>query len=85
MILYELYLYFDSPDAWICKYTDYIKEYKEPDSIRSDMEWFWWLRTPGYYQYGAAGVYDRGDVTENGFYACLDVGGVRPAMWVELE
>lgn len=43
---------------------------------------YWWLRSPGNSQYGAAIVYGRGDLGENGNGVYYD-NGVRPALWVK--
>ena len=42
---------------------------------------FWWLRSPGPWQYNAANVYDHGNLTEYG-YNVDNACGVRPALWV---
>ena len=46
---------------------------------------WWWLRSPGYDQYDAAGVHVDGDVHELGL--CVSGGGdaVRPAMWISID
>ena len=46
---------------------------------------WWWLRSPGYDQYDAAGVHVDGDVHELGL--CVSGGGdaVRPAMWITID
>ena len=46
---------------------------------------WWWLRSPGYDQYDAAGVHVDGDVHEFGL--CVSGGGdaVRPAMWISID
>ena len=43
----------------------------------------WWLRSPGYYQYGAAYVYPYGSLLSSSVY--YDDVCVRPALWVNLE
>ena len=46
---------------------------------------WWWLRSPGYYQYCAAIVDYSGDLGEGGYGVSYDFGGagVRPALWVK--
>lgn len=51
---------------------------KVPVSILACGEW-WWLRSPGYYQYDATYVYIGGGVYELGDYVYSDNIAVRPA------
>ena len=44
----------------------------------------WWLRTPGYSQNLATGVYSGGSCDEYGDYVNSDDVAVRPAMWIDL-
>ena len=44
---------------------------------------WWWLRSPGYYQSGAASVLDSGSLL--GGYVINNGGCVRPALWVNLD
>ena len=48
---------------------------------------WWWLRSPGIRTYSAAGVRNDGDVDVNGclVYHHSVGGGVRPALWLNLE
>jgi hypothetical protein len=46
---------------------------------------WWWLRSPGYHQHYAANVSRSGYVYGNGTCVSHDGGGVRPALWVNLE
>ena len=46
------------------------------------MGW-WWLRSPGYYQYRAADVDDSGSLTNDNVRH--DGNVVRPALWINLE
>lgn len=70
--------------------TDFIRkarptEYaiKQKAFLSEDGCTFWWLRSPGRYQYGAASVYSNGSI--NGNYVSNSTGTVRPAMWINLE
>lgn len=45
---------------------------------------WWWLRSPGLFQYLAADVYRDGGVISRGYSINNGHGGVRPAMWIEL-
>ena len=45
----------------------------------------WWLRSPGYYSIYAAMVNGLGFVSVSGFSVNNDHGGVRPALWLNLE
>ncbi len=44
---------------------------------------WWWLRSPGYYQYSAAFVYTDGSLYNR--YVNLDYAVVRPALWINLD
>ena len=46
---------------------------------------WWWLRSPGDYQDCAGRVHDFGGVIYYGGKVDLDNGGVRPAMWLNLQ
>lgn len=43
----------------------------------------WWLRSPGYYQNGAATVSARGENGWTRVYS-IEYGAVRPALWIDL-
>ena len=45
----------------------------------------WWLRSPGYSRYGAAYVFDGGYISVGGFNVNNPIGGVRPALWLNLS
>ena len=45
---------------------------------------WWWLRSPGLSSYLAANVNDDGHVNDRG-YSVYNEGGVRPALWLNLE
>ncbi|MCL1997965.1 MAG: DUF6273 domain-containing protein, partial [Turicibacter sp.] len=45
---------------------------------------WWWLRSPGYFTDGAARVFEDGDVYVDG-YSVSASGGVRPALWLNLQ
>ncbi|MDR2688051.1 MAG: DUF6273 domain-containing protein [Oscillospiraceae bacterium] len=45
---------------------------------------WWWLRSPGFTQYGAAFVDGDGNVCLGGNPVNFDAGGVRPALWLDL-
>ncbi|GHU64975.1 hypothetical protein AGMMS49983_11890 [Clostridia bacterium] len=48
--------------------------------------WWWWLRSPGdYYSYNAALVYTDGYVSDSGLIVNYGGGGVRPALYLNLE
>ena len=46
---------------------------------------WWWLRSPGYFQNGAALVSYGGVVFSYGSTVSNGYGGVRPAMWIDLD
>ncbi len=43
----------------------------------------WWLRSPGFDSYYAAGVYGNGDINYYGDYVDDNHNCVRPALWIE--
>ena len=45
--------------------------------------WWWWLRSPGYFQHYAAYVCDDGSLHD--YFVNTGSGCVRPALWVNLE
>ena len=45
----------------------------------------WWLRSPGYNQGCAAGVYSAGGVSDVGDSIGRDSYVLRPALWINLE
>jgi hypothetical protein len=45
---------------------------------------WWWLRSPGIYSDGAAYVEFYGNVDVRGLPVKIDLGGVRPALWLNL-
>ncbi|MDR0837486.1 MAG: DUF6273 domain-containing protein [Propionibacteriaceae bacterium] len=67
--LEEAKVYFDSDDQRVAPYLG-----------KSAV---WWLRSPGYGQRDAARVFDDGYVYDKGYYV-LNLGGVRPALWLNL-
>ena len=46
---------------------------------------WWWLRSPGFYTSQAAGVTISGPISMNGLNVNYDRGGVRPALWLNLQ
>jgi len=49
-----------------------------------EAEW-WWLRSPGHCEESAATVYKHGDMDIYGYGVANKEGGVRPALWLNLE
>ena len=79
--------YFNSDSARQCKPTDYAVA---NGAWKSDSgNCWWWLRSPGYFQYFAANVYCDGDALEYGYLVTYDYGdygaAVRPAMWITIK
>ncbi len=46
---------------------------------------WWWSRTPGQYQRYATGINPVGNISYNGNNVDYHHGGVRPAMWIDLN
>lgn len=82
--------YFNSNDARKCAPTAYAKAQgantnntnKTPSG--ADACW-WWLRSPGNYQYYAAHVLSDGSVYYRGYNVNYDHFCVRPALWISIE
>ena len=64
-----------------CRPTPYAKLHNAWSS--GDNFCYWWLRSPGYFQYNAANVDYDGDVHYFGYYVGIDNNAVRVAMWVD--
>ena len=76
--------YFSSDSARQCEPTDYAVAngvYVNSYSVNC----WWWLRSPGYYQFSAAYVYYDGDVDEYGDLVSDVYFAVRPALWIDLN
>jgi len=54
-------------------------------AVKENGECYWWLRTPGDLQHKAAGVGGGGSIDYDGAITDYRMGGVRPAMWIELD
>ncbi len=76
--------YFSSDSARQCEATAYAEAQGAYVSSSNGNCW-WWLRSPGFYQYGAASVYDDGDVSEGGGNVLNSRTAVRPALWIDLN
>lgn len=86
----EVEKYFNSDEARKCAPTAYAKAqgaytsdiYKTASGAATC---WWWLRSPGANQYGAAYVYYGGSVYYSGYYVSLGTAAVRPALWINLD
>jgi hypothetical protein len=85
----EVNRYFGSDEARMCVPTAYAiangawtsDTYTKGDAATC----WWWLRSPGYVQYNAAGVISAGSVSCMGSSVSNDCDGVRPALWIKLD
>ena len=76
----EVKKYFGSDMEKYCKPTAYAIAHGGEDAYS-----FWWLRSPGKFQYCAAAVFDNSnDISEYGEVAHR-FHNVRPAMWIDLS
>ena len=75
--------YFSSYSARQCKSTDYAVANGALESNSGNC--WWWLRSPGEYESGAAYVDNDGDVEEDGFLVNFGNHAVRPALWIDLN
>lgn len=71
----EVYKYFNDFHARECALTAYAKAHGAA---------LWWLRSPGSF-YSAAFVYPTGALVYNGESVKVSYGGVRPALWIDLD
>ena len=71
----EVYKYFNDFHARECALTAYAKAHGAA---------LWWLRSPGS-PYSAAFVYPTGALVYNGESVKVSYGGVRPALWIDLD
>jgi hypothetical protein len=91
----EAYQYFGSDESRIARLTTqsfetmtqvYMNEFgSEFDSQLDNNAWFWWLRTPGNHPGFAATVAVGGHVNVDGSYYEYAIGGVRPALYINLN
>ena len=79
----EANTYFNSDNARQCKPTDYAVANGAWESDSGNC--WWWLRSPGYSQSRAAGVYNFGFVSADGGDVSDDTNAVRPALWIDLN
>jgi len=80
----EANAYFSSEQALQCASTDYAVA-RGVNVYRTTGNSWWWLRTSGCINRDAAGVYHDGDIVEYGFNVDYVYGGIRPAMWIDLN
>jgi len=73
---------------WIADASGWILS-NEHDSSRiakhNGLASFWWLRSPGYSDCTIAYVSTTGNIPPNGDRVCIGRGGVRPALWIDLQ
>lgn len=75
--------YFSSDSARQCEPTDFAVANGAWESDSGNC--WWWLRSPGGSQYGAAYVDLGGDVYVGGYGVSSDNYAVRPALWIDLN
>lgn len=76
--------YFSSDSARQCAATDYAVA--NGAYVNSDNgNCWWWLRSPGLYQFLAAYVRSGGGLVESGDYVNGSDDAVRPALWINLD
>ena len=74
---------FSNNEERIAKATEYAE--KSGVYVNEEKAAWWWLRSPGYSSYYAAGVRSRGWVDGNGYSVDDDDDGVRPALYLNLQ
>ena len=74
---------------WDDARNDWVPEYiPHSDKLKATYKgeaWWWWLRSPGDYRYGAAFVSLGGALYMLGYSVDFEEGGVRPALWLNLK
>ena len=83
----EVNKYFSSDEARVCAPTDYAKAqgvWTSSSNSTGGRAACWWLRSPGSLSDHAAVVHGSGSVNISGRAVFNVLGGVRPAMWIDL-
>lgn len=75
----EVEKYFNSDEARKCAPTAYAKA---QEAWISDTYCWWWLRSPGKYQYDATFVLNDGSISYGGGRVDIAYARVRPALWI---
>jgi hypothetical protein len=78
----EVHKYFHGHRA-ACSATPYAQRHGALEGKRGKC--YWWLRTPGYYQYDSAYVDSEGNVHVFGDYVNYLDTVVRPAIWIDIK
>ncbi len=85
----EVNKYFPSDEARKCAPTEYAKAQgvwkSKRDSVDGRATCSWWLRSPGSLSDHAALVLGSGAVENDGRGAFNILGGIRPAMWINIK
>jgi hypothetical protein len=72
----------------IDEFNELLPEDLRPSRFRGSANW-WWLRSPGYSTGDVSDVYPDGGldggINAHGFYAFCERGGVRPALYLNLQ
>lgn len=76
--------YFANDEARMAKATDYAEE-KGAYILSSNINSWWWLRSPGRYENRAVHVRGAGSINCSGYSVANDSDGVRPAMWINIR
>ncbi len=79
--------YFASDGARMANCTDYALSQNGDSALRNTtfQSSYWWLRTPGMFDYDAMYVNYTGGLEYDGMAVANIIGGVRPAMWVNIN
>ncbi len=76
--------YFETDGARMANCTEYALSRNGDSALRNNVTQssYWWLRTPGIFDYDAMYVHYTGSLSSDGMAAANVIGGVRPVMWV---
>lgn len=66
-------------------YVEWIGDYKHTISFKKNEDCWWWLRTMGYDENRVVCVDYDGSVIIDGYRGSQGQGGVRPAMWIDMD
>lgn len=79
--------YFKTDADRISNGTEYAVHRNGDSALRNNatQSSYWWLRTPGMFNYSTMYVHYTGFMSEDGMAAANIIGGIRPAMWVDSD
>lgn len=83
--LKEIELYMVGKPLAVCQATPYVVDNRFGYVFGENNASWWWSRTTGAFQNFAAGVNPIGAISYQGNNVTYHLGGIRPAMWIDLN